>query len=205
MYEADQVLTYRSTSQHTVQNQLNKFLRDYQKERHEGSEITIETIESISSDEKEAWRTIRKDLQDIGLTVGAFEANKEFILKWFQEGFNSGAFESDVSTEISHESTVKTETSNEKPKVSPKVSSSSSFATGALKESTVRRTPRSGLRLVALIRNLFRSGIELEISEPYDFRHVTHCSIDPSTGAYTVTDTESSFVKNLRADLDREH
>ena len=44
-------------------------------------------------DERQVWRTIRKELEEIGITVAAFDANKEFILQWFVNALENGAFE----------------------------------------------------------------------------------------------------------------
>jgi hypothetical protein len=79
-----------STSQVVVERQLNQFLRDGM---HEGSIVTTQTGESLSIDEKQIWRTIRKELGDIGITVAAFDANREFIMDWFKAAIASGAFE----------------------------------------------------------------------------------------------------------------
>jgi hypothetical protein len=43
--------------------------------------------------DKQAWRTIRKELEDIGITVAAFDANKHFIFEWFTNAIANGAFE----------------------------------------------------------------------------------------------------------------
>jgi hypothetical protein len=43
--------------------------------------------------DKQVWRTIRKELEDMGITVAAFEANKDFIFGWFAKAVASGAFE----------------------------------------------------------------------------------------------------------------
>jgi hypothetical protein len=43
--------------------------------------------------DKQLWRTIRKELDDIGITVAAFDANKDFIFEWFTNAIATGAFE----------------------------------------------------------------------------------------------------------------
>lgn len=43
--------------------------------------------------DKQLWRTIRKELDDIGITVSAFDANKDFIFEWFTNAVVNGAFE----------------------------------------------------------------------------------------------------------------
>ena len=82
-----------STSQIVVERQLNKFMNEYQEGKHEASVITTQTIESLSMNEKQMWRTIRKELEDIGISVTAFDANKDFIMDWFKVAISNGAFE----------------------------------------------------------------------------------------------------------------
>ena len=50
-------------------------------------------MESLTADEKQTWRMIRKELEGIGITIAAFNANKGFILQWFQAAMQAGAFE----------------------------------------------------------------------------------------------------------------
>ncbi|TAQ83149.1 hypothetical protein B7494_g8527 [Chlorociboria aeruginascens] len=82
--------TLISSSQFTVEKTLCRFLHDLQVGRHES---TILTAESLSTGEKESWRNIRKELDDIGITLAAFNANKSFILNWFKQAIISGALE----------------------------------------------------------------------------------------------------------------
>jgi hypothetical protein len=82
-----------STSQIVVERQLNKFMQEFQDGKHEPSVITTQTVESLSMDEKQTWRAIRKELEDIGISVAAFDANKDFIMEWFKTAISTGAFE----------------------------------------------------------------------------------------------------------------
>ena len=68
-------------------------MQEFKDGKHELSVITTQTIESLSTDEKQTWRTIRKELEEIGISLAAFEANKAFILEWFKDGIKTGAFE----------------------------------------------------------------------------------------------------------------
>jgi ankyrin repeat protein len=49
-------------------------------------------VDSLTPDDKEIWRAIRKELEDIGITIAAFDANKDFIFSWFTNAVESGAF-----------------------------------------------------------------------------------------------------------------
>lgn len=59
----------------------------------ERSVVSTQTVDSLSDDERQAWRAIRKELEDIGISAAAFDANKNFILDWFTKAKLAGAFE----------------------------------------------------------------------------------------------------------------
>ena len=50
-------------------------------------------MDSLSPEDRVIWRTIRKELEAIGITVAAFEANKDFIFRWLSHAIETGAFE----------------------------------------------------------------------------------------------------------------
>ena len=50
-------------------------------------------MDSLSAEDRLIWRTIRKELEDIGITVAAFEENRDFILRWLSHAVETGAFE----------------------------------------------------------------------------------------------------------------
>ncbi|MCJ1462090.1 hypothetical protein MMC07_000690 [Pseudocyphellaria aurata] len=85
--------TLVSTSQINVERKLDKFKQEYQEGKHEGSIVSTQTVETLSADEQQTWRAIRKELEDIGISVEAFDANKDFILNWFKTAISTGAFE----------------------------------------------------------------------------------------------------------------
>ena len=80
-----------------MQKQLNKLLQDYQQNPREGSILSSQTADTISKDDKETWRAIRKELEELGLSVSAFQANKIFILDWFREAIAKGAFREEAA------------------------------------------------------------------------------------------------------------
>ena len=55
--------------------------------------ISTQTMDSFRTNDREFWHTIQKELEDIGITVAAFNANKDFIFEWFLNAVRSGAFE----------------------------------------------------------------------------------------------------------------
>lgn len=82
-----------STSQTSVEQKLDKLISDFQQGKRAPSVVSLQTLDSLDADDKEAWRTIRKELEDIGISVAAFDANKDFIFEWFSNAVDTGAFQ----------------------------------------------------------------------------------------------------------------
>jgi hypothetical protein len=76
-----------------VEKTLNKYLKECQEGRHETSILTTQSEDSISPDDKTTWRKIRKELEDIGITLAAFNANQVFIMEWFRTALETGSFD----------------------------------------------------------------------------------------------------------------
>ena len=76
-----------------MEAKLDELLMEDRKDQWEGSVISEQTTDSLSTAEKEVWRSIRKELEDIGLSVAAFDANKDFIFSWLMKAIANGAFE----------------------------------------------------------------------------------------------------------------
>ncbi|KAL8990426.1 MAG: hypothetical protein Q9177_000913 [Variospora cf. flavescens] len=79
-----------STSQIIVQNRLERYLNEVRQGHREGSVLSNQ---SLSSDDKATWREIRKELEDIGISVAAIRANKAFIIGWFDANFGPRSVE----------------------------------------------------------------------------------------------------------------
>ena len=93
-----------SMSQVNVETKLDKFIQEFRQGKKETSIISLQTVDSISADDKVVWRTIRKELEEIGITVAAFEANRTFIFDWFARAVKTGAFDEENEHAISDES-----------------------------------------------------------------------------------------------------
>ena len=68
-------------------------MTEVQEGKREGSVVASQTPESISQDEQLIWKDIQAELEDVGISVPAFEANRAFILEWFKDALRQGAFE----------------------------------------------------------------------------------------------------------------
>jgi len=55
-----------SASQSRLEQKLDKFMREVRAGLREGSVVSVEMLESLSTDEKDLWRCLRRELKDIG-------------------------------------------------------------------------------------------------------------------------------------------
>ena len=99
------VLTaFISTFQISVETKLDKFIEEFRQGKMEGSIVSLQTVDSLSADDRAVWRTIRKELEEIGISVAAFDANRNFIFDWFARAVETGAFEEQDEHGIDEES-----------------------------------------------------------------------------------------------------
>lgn len=76
-----------------VELKLDDFIKEFRQGKREGSVLSLQTVDSLTTDERAVWRSIRKELEGIGITTAAFEANHDFIFDWFVHAAEIGAFE----------------------------------------------------------------------------------------------------------------
>ncbi|OJD27204.1 hypothetical protein ACJ73_01409 [Blastomyces percursus] len=89
--------TFVNISQFTVQQRLDRCMSMHKTGNRESSLISEQAADSLSSNDKLTWRTVRKELEEIGITVAAFDANREFILNWFAGAVELGTFQPRVA------------------------------------------------------------------------------------------------------------
>lgn len=92
-------LSNRSTSQAIVQKKLDNvqktldmILQEIRDGKHEASIGSSQTVDSLSTEKRQTWRAIGKELEDIGISLTPFDANKDFIMNWFKIAKSTGAF-----------------------------------------------------------------------------------------------------------------
>lgn len=72
---------------------MEKYLREIQLGRREGSIVSVQTVDSLSVEDRAAWRAIRKDLESVGITAEAYDANHAFIRDWLIRALDTGALD----------------------------------------------------------------------------------------------------------------
>lgn len=88
-----QLIRQFSTCQARVEKKLNKLLAEVRSGDREGSIISVESVESIENDNKEAWEDLCRELQDLGISPAVASQHRAFIVKWMKEALDTGAFD----------------------------------------------------------------------------------------------------------------
>jgi hypothetical protein len=69
---------------------LETFIDEFQTGKREGSVATNYTTGSLSADDKESWRQLRKDLESVGITPALFNQHHDLIIARLLEAINNG-------------------------------------------------------------------------------------------------------------------
>ena len=77
---------------------LSTFIDELRTGKREGSVVSIQTTGSLSADEKEAWRQLRKELQSVGITPVAFAQNRTFIVATLQKAIIEEGLAEDIAS-----------------------------------------------------------------------------------------------------------
>ncbi|KAI4268061.1 MAG: hypothetical protein L6R38_007971 [Xanthoria sp. 2 TBL-2021] len=102
---------FMSTSQAVTQQKLEKYLREVQLGRREGSIMSVQPVDSLSKEDRAAWRAIRKELESIGITAEAYEANHDFIRDWLTRALDAGALDEQAISVTEENKTIEIESS----------------------------------------------------------------------------------------------
>ena len=82
---------------------FDKFIEQRHQGKREASFASIQTVDSLSTEDKARWRAIRKDLEKKGITIDAFDANKDHIFKCFTHAKKTEAFEEEGKHDLNEE------------------------------------------------------------------------------------------------------
>ena len=88
-----------------MQKKLGMFLDDFRDGKHKSSIVSTQR-DSLYKDGRQAWCAIREEVQDFGISIAAFDANKDFIVDWFNTAISTGAFEEETAEEVDSCSTL---------------------------------------------------------------------------------------------------
>lgn len=102
---ADQ-LVYRSSTRR-LERKLDKLVAEIRAGKRQGSVVSIQTLESLSTDEKSLWRELRHEMEDVGISTAVIMDRKEFIIEWLKTAIAEGGL--DEVGELSDDENVESE------------------------------------------------------------------------------------------------
>jgi hypothetical protein len=76
-----------------VVKKLDTFARECREGKRRSTVVSTQSVDPLSINDRQIWNTIRKELKDIGISVKAFNHNKQFIFEWFEKALKNGAFD----------------------------------------------------------------------------------------------------------------
>ena len=88
-----------SSSNARLEEKLNILIAEVRSGKRESSVISIETVDSITRNNQEAWDAFRKELEDVGISAPVIAAKRNFLIVWFQEAVAAGKLEEDFPEE----------------------------------------------------------------------------------------------------------
>ncbi|OKP07451.1 hypothetical protein PENSUB_6040 [Penicillium subrubescens] len=118
-----QVLNFLNTrmlrsSHENVERMLEAFIGEIRSGKRESAAMSCVSTASLTVDEKEAWRMLRKELQSIGITPGLFTQHRRLILSTLQKFLTQGqvadfsrVFEAEETETASEAAVINTDSS----------------------------------------------------------------------------------------------
>jgi hypothetical protein len=91
-----------SSSQARIEAKLDKLVAELRAGKRNGSVISSRTIESLSKPDYDAWRQLRKELQDMGISVAVLNEHRHFITNWLKKAIDSRVLEEESPQEPVH-------------------------------------------------------------------------------------------------------
>jgi len=84
------------SSQARIERLLRKFLDEVSTGKREGSVVSTQTVGSLSADQKEVWRQLRKELESVGITPVLFEQHRTVIIASLQKAIREEGLAGDI-------------------------------------------------------------------------------------------------------------
>ena len=82
-----------SSCQARIEKKLNKLLSEIRSGEREGSVISVESMQSIEQNDKEAWEDLQRELDDVGISGPMIEQHKGYIVRWVKKAIDEGLME----------------------------------------------------------------------------------------------------------------
>ena len=105
------ILNFSRSSNARLENKLNLLVAEIRSGKREGSVVSTQTLDTIAQNDKETWESLRRELEDVGISAEVITEKRQFIVTWFQEAVAVGKLEEAASSD-DDDSTISLSESN---------------------------------------------------------------------------------------------
>ena len=77
---------------------MNLLIAEVRAGKREGSVISTQTFDTAAQNDRETWKALRRELEDIGISPTVISEKRQFIITWFQAAVAAGKLEEDVAS-----------------------------------------------------------------------------------------------------------
>ena len=82
-----------------LENKLNMLIEEVRSGKRDGSIISVASVDSIVQNDHATWESLKRELEDVGISTAVINEQRQFIIAWFQEAVARGQLEEDTPDE----------------------------------------------------------------------------------------------------------
>ncbi|KAH0534140.1 hypothetical protein FGG08_007266 [Glutinoglossum americanum] len=91
------------SSQARIEAKLDKLVNEIRAGKRSSTVVSSHTIESLSKYDQAAWRQLRKELEDMGISVAVLNEHRQFITDWLKKAIEDGVLQEQCPEELGNE------------------------------------------------------------------------------------------------------
>ena len=69
---------------------MSRFISEVRAGKREGSIVSAASLDSVARNDRQTWKILRRELEDVGVSAATIKENQEFIVAWFQKAVAAG-------------------------------------------------------------------------------------------------------------------
>lgn len=92
-------MTFSRSSHARLEKKLNLLIAEVRAGKREGSVISTQTFDTAAPNDRETWKALRRELEDIGISPSVISEKRQFIIAWFQEAVAAGKLDEDAPSD----------------------------------------------------------------------------------------------------------
>ncbi|KAL6722363.1 hypothetical protein ACLMJK_001470 [Lecanora helva] len=73
-----------------LERKMSRFISEVRAGKREGSVVSAASLDSVAKNDRQTWKLLRRELEDVGVSAATIKENQEFIVAWFQRAVAAG-------------------------------------------------------------------------------------------------------------------